>query len=92
MNGDGQMEERIFFFFFYLKAAYLQIRVADDLHKHQLVRWKGKVYCLTRLGFGLNVTTKIISKILKIVLGEDKEVEMAISSYIKVSIRGCHEG
>ena len=56
--------------------------MADDLHKHQLVRWKGKVYCLTRLGFGLNVAPKIMSKILKTVLGEDKDVEGATSSYI----------
>ena len=65
-----------------LKAAYLQIRVADDLHKHQLVRWKGKVYCLTTLGFGLNVAPKIMPKILKTVLGEDREVEGVTSSYI----------
>ena len=65
-----------------LKAAYLQIRVADELRKHQLVRWKDKVFCLTRLGFGLNVAPKIMSKILKTVLAEDKEVERATSSYI----------
>ena len=38
-----------------LQAAYLQIRVAEHLWKHHLVKFKGKVYALTRLGFGLNV-------------------------------------
>ena len=34
-----------------LKSAYLQIRVARKLWQHQLVKYKGKTYCLTRLGF-----------------------------------------
>ena len=37
---------------------------------------------MTRLGFGLNVAPKIMSKILKTVLSEDKDVEGATSSYI----------
>ena len=65
-----------------LKAAYLQIKVAEDLWKHQLVRWRGKVYCLTRLGFGLNVAPKVMTKVLKTVLKEDEEVASATSSYI----------
>ena len=65
-----------------LNSAYLHIGVADELHKHQLVGWRDNVYCLTRLGFGLNVAPKIMSKILKTVLGEDKDVEGATSSYI----------
>ena len=65
-----------------LKAAYLQIRVCEELWKHQLVRFQGKLYCLTRLGFGLNVAPKIMSKILKHVLQSDEKVKAGTSSYI----------
>ena len=65
-----------------LKAAYLQIYVVDDLWKHQLVKYKEKLYCLTRLGFGLNSAPKIMSSILKTVLSKDKDVEKATSSYV----------
>ena len=44
-----------------LQAAYLQIRVDERFWKHQLVKFKGKTYCLTRLGFGLNVAPRIMS-------------------------------
>ena len=53
-----------------LKAAYLQIRVAEKLWKYQLVNYKGRTYCLTRLGFGLNSAPRIMAKILKTVLSK----------------------
>ena len=65
-----------------LKYAYLQIRVARDLWRYQLVRYKGRCYCLTRLGFGLNCAPRIMSKILKTVLAKSKKIEGATSSYI----------
>ena len=65
-----------------LKSAYLQIKVTEDLWKHQLVKYKGQVFCLTRLGFGLNSAPRIMSKILKTVLAKDKEIDRATSSYI----------
>ena len=65
-----------------LKSAYLQIRVTEDLWKHQLVRYKGNLYCLTRLGFGLNVAPKIMSKILKFVLRKDQKIDAGTSSYV----------
>ena len=43
-----------------LKSAYLQLHVAKELWQYQLVSYKGKIYCLTWLGFGLNVAPKII--------------------------------
>ena len=48
-----------------LKSAYLQLKIKRDLWKYQLVEYKGNTYCLTRLGFGLNCTPRIMSKILK---------------------------
>ena len=65
-----------------LRAAYLQIRVSEELWRHQLVRYKGKLYCLTRLGFGLSSAPRVMSKILKTVLRKDQEIEAATSSYI----------
>ena len=65
-----------------LKAAYLQIRVAEELWRYQIVLYKGKYYCLTRLGFGLNCAPRIMSSILKSVLGQSGRVKMATSSYI----------
>ena len=35
-----------------LKSAYLQLHGAKELWQYQLVSYKGKTYCLTRLGFG----------------------------------------
>ena len=64
-----------------LKSAYLQLKVNEKLWKYQLVRYKNKTYCLTRLGFGLNSAPKIRSIILKTVL-ERMEKEGAVSSYI----------
>ena len=50
-----------------LRVAYLQIRMSKELSRHQLVRYKGKAYCLTGLGFGLKLALRIISKILNTV-------------------------
>lgn len=65
-----------------LKSAYLQIHVAKKLWRYQLVKYNGRTYCLTRLGFGLNAAPKIMTSILKTVLGKRKDVEGGTSSYI----------
>ncbi|GFO06854.1 Gag-pro-pol polyprotein [Plakobranchus ocellatus] len=65
-----------------LKSAYLQIHVAKELWKYQLVKFNGVVYALTRLGFGLTSAPKIMSMILKWVLAQKLEIKQATSSYI----------
>ena len=65
-----------------LQSAYLQIRVDKDLWKHQIVKFGGKTYCLTRLGFGLNVAPRIMAVILKRVLSKDDRVKSSTSSYV----------
>ena len=65
-----------------LKAAYLQIHVAKKLWRYQLVKYNERTYCLTRLGFGLNCAPRIMTKILKTVLGKRRDVETGTSSYI----------
>ena len=52
-----------------LKSAYLQLKIKRDLWKHQLVE-----YCLTRLEFSLNCSTRIISNILKSVLARNESI------------------
>ena len=65
-----------------LKRAYLQVYVAKDLWVYQAVQWRGRVYLLTRLGFGLNVAPKIMTAIVQKVLQLDGDISRATSSYI----------
>ena len=74
IEGEGELVD--------LKAAYLQIKVTEDLWKHQLVRYRGRVYALTRLGFGLSSAPRIMTSILKSVLGKREDVRAATSSFI----------
>ena len=62
-----------------LKSAYLQLHVAKELWQYQLVSYKGKTYCLTWLGFGLNVAPKIM---LKTVLKKGSKTKEATDLYI----------
>lgn len=65
-----------------LKSAYLQVHVAKKLWKYQLVKYKGKTYCLTRMGFGLSSAPKSMTKILRTVLSKREGLEAATNSYI----------
>jgi len=65
-----------------LRKAYLQIHVSKDLWPYQIVRFQGKTYCLTRLGFGLNVAPKVMTAIVTKVLSLDDDIKRATSSYI----------
>ena len=65
-----------------LQAAYLQIRVSEELWKHQLVNFNGKVFALTRLGFGLNVAPKIMTVVLKHVLAQNEAVREGTNPYV----------
>jgi hypothetical protein len=65
-----------------LKKAYLQLYVDDELLKFQAVRYKNKMYVMTRMGFGLNVAPKIMSKVLGKVLSMDSAVEHGTDHYI----------
>ena len=65
-----------------LKSAYLQIHVDEKLWRYRLVKYKGRVYCLTRFGFRLNFAPKNMTAVLKNVLAKDKAVKRATCSYI----------
>jgi len=51
-----------------LKYAYLQIHFSKDLWKYQVVKYKGVHYALTRPGFGLSCTSRIMTSIFGKVL------------------------
>ena len=74
MEGDAALVD--------LKGAYLQIRIAKDLWKYQIVNYNNQSYYLTRLGFGLNCAPRIMSKILKTVLSCNRIISQNVSSYI----------
>ena len=44
-----------------LRRAYLQIRVHESQWPYQTVIFRGQMYCLTRLGFGLNVVPSVMA-------------------------------
>lgn len=65
-----------------LKSAYLQVSVDESLWRFQVVRYRDTTYCLTRLGFGLNVAPKIMTAIVNKVLSVDPLIKSATDSYI----------
>jgi transposase InsO family protein/ribonuclease HI len=65
-----------------LRKAYLQVHVDKSLWVYQAVRWKGKVYLLTRLGFGLASAPKIMTAIVETVMAEDPAIDQSVSNYI----------
>ena len=65
-----------------LRKAYLQVLVDESLWPFQVVRYKDCTYCLTRLGFGLNVAPKIMTAIVNKVLSLDPKIRSATDSFI----------
>ena len=65
-----------------LRKAYLQVRVHQSLWFYQTVLFKGGRYCLTRMGFGLNIAPSIMQTIVDAILMKDKRIQWATSAYI----------
>ncbi|MEM7283949.1 MAG: retropepsin-like aspartic protease [Pseudomonadota bacterium] len=65
-----------------LKDAYLQLYIDESLWSYQTVMHGGRRWCLTRLGFGLNVAPMIMSAILQKVLSLDAVIAQGADSYI----------
>ena len=64
-----------------LRRAYLQIHVDKSLWPFQTVKIKGQRYCLTCLGFGLNVAPQVMWSVVKAVIRQDETVSSATSLY-----------
>ena len=54
----------------------------QSLWSYQTVLFKGQRYCLTRMGFGLNVAPSIMQTIVDAILMKDKRIQRATSAYI----------
>ena len=65
-----------------LRKAYLQIHVHPSLWSCQTVVFRGQRYCLTRLGFGLNIALLVLKKVLGTVLSWNERIEQATSPYL----------
>ena len=57
-----------------LRRAYLQISMEKSLWPFQTVEIKGTHYCLTRLGFSLNVAPSIMTAIMSAIRQQDEAV------------------
>ena len=60
----------------------LQVRVHQSLWSYQTVLFKGQRYCLTRMGFGLNVAPSIMQTIVDAILTKNKRIQQATSANI----------
>ena len=65
-----------------LRKAYLQLHVSEELQRYQTVQYKGRVYVLTRLGFGLASAPKMMTKVLGKILSLREDVRAGTDSYI----------
>uniref|UniRef100_A0A5S6QHX4 Integrase catalytic domain-containing protein n=1 Tax=Trichuris muris TaxID=70415 RepID=A0A5S6QHX4_TRIMR len=65
-----------------LKKAYLQVRVEKSLWPYQTVMLRGRRYCLTRLGFGLNVAPTIMKAVVDRVLSLVPNISKGTSAYL----------
>ena len=65
-----------------LRKAYLQLRLERRLWPYQTVEVKGRQYCLTRLGFGLNVAPLIMKAVVRAVLERDAAVARGVLPYV----------
>ena len=58
-----------------LRRAYLQVQVSESLWPFQTVMFASKRYCLTRVGFELNVALQIMKAIINAVLSQEEKVK-----------------
>ena len=65
-----------------LRDAYLQIHVHKSLWAYQTVVWRGRRWCLTRLGFGISIAPLVMKKVLSMVLSWDQRIHSATSPYV----------
>ena len=65
-----------------LKRAYLQVHVEERLWPFQTVMIRGRRFCLTRLGFGLNIAPLVMKAVVRSVLEQDPEVQRAVLPYV----------
>ena len=65
-----------------LKNAYLEIHTDKALWPFQTVIFRGQHFCLTRLGFGLNVAPLIMKSVIDAIVSQDHTIKRATSAYV----------
>ena len=63
-----------------LKDAYMQIHAHPSCSKFQRVRFEGRTYELTRVGFGLVCAPQILKAVVQYVLSLDKAIQRACNA------------
>ena len=58
-----------------IRKAYLQVHVSPELFRFQTVKWRGKLYAMTRMGFGLSVAPKYMDLVVKYVTRDMPDVD-----------------
>ena len=64
------------------RKAYLQLCVEQRLWLFQTVMVKGQRYCLTRLGFDLNIAPLVMKAVVKRILEQDPDIKRAALPYV----------
>ena len=65
-----------------LRNAYLQIHIDKALWPFQTVIFRGQRFCLTWLGFGLNVVPLIMKFYIDAIISPDHTIKSATSAYV----------
>ena len=65
-----------------LRNAYLQIHADKALWPFQTVIYRGQRFCLTWLGFGLNVAPLIMKSVIDAIVFQDHTIKSATSAYV----------
>ena len=65
-----------------LKTAYMQIHVDRSLWPFQTVIFRGRRFCLTRLGFGLSIAPAVMKAVLSAVLSKDSVIKEGTSPFV----------
>ena len=65
-----------------LRKAYLQLKTDKSLWPFQTVVFQNKRYCLTRIGFGLNVAPMIMKSVVSAITDQDELVKSGTSAYV----------
>ena len=65
-----------------LKKAYLQLRLDRRLWPYQTVEIRGLRYCLTRVGFGLNIGPLVMKAVVRAILEQDEVVGRGVLPYV----------
>ena len=65
-----------------LRNAYIQIHVDKALWPFQTVIFMDQRFCLTQLGFGLNVTPLIMKSVIDAIVPQDHTIKSTTSAYV----------